>query len=110
MSLLSGYVSQVIGPVVDVTFLASEVLSKRIPSIYSALIVQIVGPYERTIVLEVQQHIGKNRIRTVAMSATEGLARSTKVKKTGSQITVPVGPLTLGRILNVTGEELENHL
>jgi F-type H+-transporting ATPase subunit beta len=112
MSLLSGYVSQVIGPVVDVTFLSSDLKSKRLPSIYSALTLQVASPSggKRTVILEVQQHIGKNRVRAVAMSATEGLARLTKVQDMGSQITVPVGKLTLGRILDVTGEELENQL
>jgi len=104
-STSTGTVIQVIGPVVDVEFEAG-----RLPSIYNALRIQAPAPAGGApidIVCEVEQHIGENRVRAVAMQATDGLQRGMKVIDTGAAITVPVGPQTLGRVLNVLGEPVD---
>ena len=93
-----GKVSQVIGAVVDVEF------DGNIPDILNALEVDNNG---QRLVLEVAQHLGELTVRTIAMDATEGLVRGTEVKDTGGPIMVPVGPETLGRILNVIGEPID---
>lgn len=93
-----GKVSQIIGAVVDVEF------DGNIPDILNALEVDNNG---QRLVLEVAQHLGESAVRTIAMDATEGLVRGAKVFDTGSPITVPVGPETLGRILNVIGEPID---
>jgi F-type H+/Na+-transporting ATPase subunit beta len=100
-----GTVIQVIGPVVDVEFEAG-----LLPAIYNALRIQAPAPDGGTpidIVCEVEQHIGENRVRAVAMQATDGLQRGMKVIDTGAAISVPVGPQTLGRVLNVLGEPVD---
>ena len=94
----TGRVSQVIGAVVDVHF------PDNLPAILSALETDNNG---NKLVLEVAQHLGENTVRTIAMDATEGLTRGQSVRDTGAQITVPVGPMTLGRILNVIGEPID---
>jgi F-type H+-transporting ATPase subunit beta len=93
-----GRISQVIGAVVDVAF------EDRLPAILSALETDNNG---NRLVLEVAQHLGENTVRTIAMDSTEGLTRGQPVTDTGSQIRVPVGPKTLGRILNVIGEPID---
>ena len=93
-----GRVSQVIGAVVDVHF------DSDLPAILSALETRIE---DRRLVLEVAQHLEENTVRTIAMDATDGLVRGQEVTDTGSQIRVPVGPATLGRILNVIGEPID---
>ncbi len=93
-----GRVSQVIGAVVDVTF------DGELPEILSALETDNGG---QRLVLEVAQHLGESTVRTIAMDSTEGLTRGQEVKDTGSQIRVPVGPKTLGRIMNVVGEPID---
>ena len=93
-----GRISQVIGAVVDVAF------DGELPPILSALETR---NGDTRLVLEVAQHLGENTVRTIAMDATEGLTRGQEVTDTGSQITVPVGPKTLGRILNVIGEPID---
>ena len=93
-----GRISQVIGAVVDVTF------DNHLPAILSALETENNG---QRLVLEVAQHLGENTVRTIAMDSTEGLTRGQNVTDTGAQITVPVGPATLGRILNVVGEPID---
>jgi F-type H+-transporting ATPase subunit beta len=93
-----GRVSQVIGAVVDVHF------DSDLPAILSALETRVGG---NRLVLEVAQHLGENTVRTIAMDATDGLVRGQEVIDTGSQIRVPVGPATLGRILNVIGEPID---
>jgi F-type H+/Na+-transporting ATPase subunit beta len=93
-----GRISQVIGAVVDVTF------ENELPAILSALVTENNG---NRLVLEVAQHLGENTVRTIAMDATEGLTRGQAVTDTGNQIQVPVGPATLGRILNVVGEPID---
>ena len=94
-----GKISQVIGAVVDVEF------SGEIPNILNALEVDNNG---QRLVLEVAQHLGETTVRTIAMDATEGLVRGMEVVDTGNPITVPVGPETLGRILNVIGEPVDD--
>ena len=93
-----GTIAQVIGAVVDVHF------PDNLPAILSALETDNNG---NRLVLEVAQHLGENTVRTIAMDATEGLTRGQNVRDTGSQIRVPVGPMTLGRILNVIGEPID---
>ena len=93
-----GRVQQVIGAVVDVSFDGEP------PAILSALEVQ---DHDIRLVLEVAQHLGENVVRTIAMDATEGLTRNAKVLDTGAPIQVPVGPGTLGRIMNVIGEPID---
>src|SRR5271170_560936 len=97
-SNIVGSITQVIGAVVDVHF------EGELPSILSALHVDNAG---RTLVLEVAQHLGENTVRTIAMDTTDGLVRGTKVSDTGGPIMMPVGPETLGRILNVVGEPVD---
>ncbi|MBQ7661377.1 MAG: F0F1 ATP synthase subunit beta, partial [Clostridia bacterium] len=95
-----GKVCQVMGPVVDVRFENNE-----LPSIYNALTMPIG---DRTLTVEVAQHIGDNTVRCIAMSSTDGLQRGVEVTDTGSAITVPVGRETLGRIFNVLGQAVDN--
>ena len=100
-----GKVLQVIGPVVDVEFEDVE-----LPPIYQALRIISDGfevPEPINITVEVQQHLGEGRCRCVAMEPTEGLIRGMKAIDTGSSITVPVGPETLGRVLNVIGQPVD---
>jgi len=100
-----GKIVQIIGPVVDVAFEDSE-----LPAILTALEVERDGKSEGRagrLVLEVQQHLGESTVRTVAMDSTDGLMRGIKVRNTGQPITVPVGPNTLGRLLNVIGEPID---
>ncbi|MFM5930433.1 MAG: F0F1 ATP synthase subunit beta [Novosphingobium sp.] len=94
----TGKISQVIGAVVDVTF------EGELPAILSALETDNNGS---RLVLEVAQHLGENTVRTIAMDSTDGLTRGQPVANTGAQISVPVGPATLGRILNVIGEPID---
>ncbi len=94
-----GHVIQVVGPVVDVEFKAGE-----LPEIYHALEIRQNGS---RLVLEVQQHLGENEVRTVAMDATDGLRRGLEAIDTGAPIAVPVGRPTLGRIFNVTGDPID---
>jgi F-type H+-transporting ATPase subunit beta len=94
----TGRISQVIGAVVDVEF------SGDLPSILNALETDNQG---NRLVLEVAQHLGQNTVRTIAMDATEGLVRGQVVTDLGAPITVPVGPETLGRIMNVIGEPID---
>ncbi len=94
-----GQVVQVQGAVVDVEFNPEEM-----PEIYDAL---EIGSDSDKLVLEVQQHLGNNWVRCVAMSSTDGLSRGTDVSGTGASISVPVGPATLGRIFNVLGEPID---
>jgi F-type H+-transporting ATPase subunit beta len=94
----NGKVTQVIGAVVDVQF------DGELPAILNALETENNG---KRLVLEVAQHLGEGSVRTIAMDATEGLVRGAPVKDTGSPISVPVGTATLGRILNVIGEPVD---
>jgi F-type H+-transporting ATPase subunit beta len=103
----TGKIVQVIGPVVDVEFEPG-----RLPAIYNALLVEGVEnkdifSYSQKLTLEVAQHLGESQVRTVAMAATDGLSRGMTVNDTGAPISIPVGPETLGRILNVVGEPVD---
>src|SRR5947209_3546472 len=95
-----GRVDQIIGPVVDVAF-----DSEDLPEIYNAL--EIDRGKAGRVVLEVQQHRGKNIVRTIAMASTDGLVRGHEVKDTGAPITVPVGKGTLGRMMSVIGDPID---
>ena len=95
-----GEIYQVMGAVVDVKFQNVKVL----PPILSALECEVGG---RRLVLEVEQHLGENIVRTIAMDTTDGMSRGIKVYNTGKPITVPVGPELLGRIINVVGNEVD---
>ncbi len=99
-----GVIVQVIGPVVDVDFSGGQ-----LPSILNALTIARTDSEGRadTLVVEVQQHLGENIVRSVAMDSTDGLVRGMEVIDSGAQITVPVGPKTLGRLLNVTGQPID---
>src|SRR5438477_7984907 len=99
-----GNIVQVIGPVVDVEF-PDE---KTLPKIYNALEIEYeVNGNPTKLTLEVQQHLGENWVRSIAMSSTEGLKRGMKVADTGGPITVPVGEGVLGRVFNVTGDPVD---
>jgi F-type H+/Na+-transporting ATPase subunit beta len=99
-----GRITQVIGPVVDVEFENTSV-----PSIYTALKISnpAISSQPWNLVVEVAQHLGENTVRCIAMDSTDGLVRGMEVQDTGAPITVPVGPQTLGRILNVIGEPVD---
>jgi F-type H+-transporting ATPase subunit beta len=97
-----GHVTQIVGPVVDVRFEGS------IPAILNALEIKLPGSEERRVVVEVLQHIGDNRVRCVAMEATEGLSRGLEVEDTGHPIRVPVGENVLGRMFSVTGKIIDD--
>ncbi len=94
----NGTIAQVIGAVVDVQF------EGELPAILTALETK---NGDNTLVLEVAQHLGENTVRTIAMDGTDGLVRGQEVINTGAQISVPVGPKTLGRIMNVVGEAID---
>src|SRR5688572_14732984 len=98
-----GRVVQVIGPVVDIEYPAG------LPEIYNA--VRVVSDDDAAdkvdIVCEVEQHLGENRVRAVAMKPTDGLQRGMRVIDSGAPISMPVGPATLGRVLNVLGEPVD---
>jgi F-type H+-transporting ATPase subunit beta len=94
----TGIIKQIMGPVVDVEF------EKELPAIYTALIVE---REKEKLILEVQQHLGGLRVRTIAMGSTDGLRRGQKVIDTGEPIKMPVGKETLGRIFNVVGETID---
>src|SRR5499426_1500868 len=103
----TGKIVQVIGPVVDVEFEPG-----RLPAIYNALLVEGVEnkdvfAYSQKLTLEVAQHLGESQVRTVAMASTDGLRRGMAVNDTGAPISIPVGPETLGRILNIVGEPVD---
>jgi F-type H+-transporting ATPase subunit beta len=100
-----GSIVQVIGPVVDVDFSGAQ-----LPDIYTALRIprKDVQGNEDTLIVEIQQHLGDNRVRCVAMDSTDGLVRGMEVQDTGEQIKVPVGPSTLGRLINVIGEPIDD--
>jgi len=93
-----GKIKQVLGAVVDVSF------EEKLPQILDALVIKHEN---KDLVLEVAQHLGENTVRTIAMDSTDGLIRGQKVQDTGNPISVPVGPETLGRILNVIGEPID---
>jgi F-type H+-transporting ATPase subunit beta len=102
-----GKIAQVIGPVVDVEFPPG-----KLPAIYNALDVtgrkvEDIFSYSERLVLEVAQHLGESHVRAVALSSTDGLTRGMEVVDTGHPIMIPVGPSTLGRIMNIIGEPVD---
>src|SRR5210317_2120652 len=98
MANAKGKITQVIGAVVDVQF------EDHLPEILNALTTENNG---KKLVLEVAQHLGENTVRAIAMDATEGLVRGQEVTNTNAPISVPVGNGTLGRIMNVTGDPVD---
>src|SRR5580698_7133842 len=98
-----GKIVQIIGPVVDVEF------AGELPAIYNALTVNydLPGQGQTKLTLEVQQHLGDNWVRAVAMSTTEGLKRGYEVTDTGAAISMPVGEAVMGRVFNVTGDPVD---
>ena len=99
-----GKVVQVIGPVVDVEFEGGH-----LPEIYNAVRIQSADGAGQKIdvIVEVEQHLGENRVRTVAMKRTDGMQRGMDAVDTGAPISMPVGPATLGRVMNVLGEPVD---
>ena len=106
MSNSTGRISQIIGPVVDVWFdLSGEDVARDLPRIHDALLIKRKDGRELTV--EVQQHIGEDTVRTVAMDSTDGLQRGMEVVNTGAPITMPVGAQIRGRVMNVTGDAVD---
>ena len=106
MSQIIGHISQVIGPVVDVYFEGKGIdTDLLLPSIHDALTIKRNDG--RILVVEVQQHIGEDTVRTVAMDSTDGLQRGMEVIPTGHPITMPVGNQIKGRLMNVVGEAVD---
>ncbi|OUW75026.1 MAG: F0F1 ATP synthase subunit beta [Flavobacteriaceae bacterium TMED204] len=102
MSQFTGKVSQIIGPVVDVTFSGED---NQLPRIYDSL--EISKADGTQLVLEVQSHIGENTVRTVSMDSTDGLSRGTEAKPTGNPIQMPIGEEVYGRLFNVIGDAID---
>ena len=106
MSQITGHISQIIGPVVDVFFdTKGQEAEKVLPKIHDALVVK--RPDGRDLIIEVQQHIGEDTVRTVAMDNTDGLQRGLEVTPTGAPITMPSGEQMKGRMLNVIGQPID---
>jgi F-type H+-transporting ATPase subunit beta len=101
MAQTTGKVVQVIGPVIDVSF-ADE---QNLPNIYDSLVIKREDGSE--LVLECQQHVGEDTVRTIAMDATDGIARGTEVINTGNPIVMPIGDQVKGRLFNVTGDSID---
>jgi F-type H+-transporting ATPase subunit beta len=97
-----GKVVQVIGPVVDIEFEGGH-----LPAIYNAVRIISEGAHKIDVICEVEQHLGENRVRTVAMKPTDGMQRGMQAVDTGTPITMPVGTATLGRVMNVLGEPVD---
>src|SRR5262245_9056384 len=98
-----GKIVQIIGPVVDVEF------TGQLPAIFNALTVEyeLPGQGRTRLTLEVQQHLGDNWVRAVAMSTTEGLKRGMEITDSGKAISMPVGEAVMGRVFNVNGEAVD---
>ena len=106
MSQINGRISQIIGPVIDVYFdTKGEDSEKVLPKIYEAL--KVKRPNGEELVIEVQQHIGEDTVRCVAMDNTDGLQRDLEVVPTGSPITMPAGEQIKGRMMNVIGQPID---
>lgn len=101
MSVNTGKIAQIIGAVIDVVFEQEE----KLPSIYDAM--EVTRPDGQKVVLECQQHIGEDTVRTIAMDSTDGLSRGMEVVHLGSQITMPVGEFIRGRLFNVIGDTID---
>ncbi len=105
MEQLNGHISQIIGPVIDVFFDIPKDSKTTLPSIHDAL--SITRSDGSVLIVEVQQHIGENVVRTVAMDSTDGLRRNMIVEATGGPINMPFGKQTRGRLMNVTGDPID---
>ena len=105
MGELKGYVSQVIGPVVDVRFEGEQDQPTTLPRIHDAM--ALSRPDGKRLIVEVQQHIGENTVRTVAMDTTDGLRRGMEAIALGSPINMPTGEQVKGRLMNVTGDAID---
>ena len=106
MAQINGRISQIIGPVVDVYFdTAGQDSEKVLPKIHDAL--KISRPNGKELIVEVQQHIGEDTVRCVAMDNTDGLQRGLEVIQTGSPITMPSGEQIKGRMMNVIGQPID---
>ena len=106
MPTIQGHISQIIGPVVDVHFdLKGVKEEKSLPAIHEAL--RVKRPDGRELIIEVQQHIGEDTVRCVAMDSTDGLRRGLEAVCLGAPITMPVGTQIRGRVMNVTGETID---
>jgi F-type H+-transporting ATPase subunit beta len=101
MSKVTGKVSQIIGPVVDVEFQSGS----ELPKIYDSL--EIARKDGSKLVLEVQSHVGENTVRTISMDSTDGLSRGTDAVSTGSSIQMPIGDDVYGRLFNVIGDAID---
>lgn len=102
---MNGHIIQIIGPVIDVLFEAEESTKVTLPRIHDAL--KIIREDKSALIVEVQQHIGENTVRTVAMDSTDGLRRGLEVISTGSPITMPAGEQVKGRLMNVIGAPID---
>ena len=102
MSINTGKISQIIGPVIDVVF---DNAGNNLPKIYDAL--EVSKTNGDKMVIECQQHIGENTIRAVAMDSTDGLKRGMEVRPTGQPILMPIGDEIKGRLFNVVGEAID---
>jgi F-type H+-transporting ATPase subunit beta len=103
MSQVVGKISQIIGPVVDVHFEVAT--DEKLPEIYDALVTKRLDGHE--VVLEVQQHIGEDTVRTIAMDSVDGFKRGQEVISTGNAISMPIGKQIYGRVFNVVGEDID---
>ena len=101
----SGKIAQVIGPVIDVSFQSNSDLKSELPNILDAL--EVKKEDGTSIILECQQHIGEDAVRTIAMESTDGLRRGLEVIGTGSPIKMPVGDDVKGRLFNVIGDTID---
>ena len=102
-----GYISQIIGPVIDVYFHREEGEEENnpLPGIHEAM--SITRQNGSKLIIEVQQHIGENTVRAIAMDSTDGLRRNMEVTALGRSISMPVGAQIRGRVMNVTGEAID---
>ena len=106
MSQINGHISQIIGPVIDVFFdTKGQEAEKVLPKIYEAL--KVTRSDGKEIVIEVQQHIGEDTVRCIAMDSTDGLERGLEVVPTGAPIQMPAGHQIRGRMMNVIGEPID---
>lgn len=104
-SKITGHISQIVGPVVDVHFEFRDENEKQLPLIRDALYID--RPGNKRLIIEVQQHIGEDTVRCVAMDSTDGLVRGMEVKCTGASISMPSGSQIRGRVMNVTGDAID---
>ena len=104
---MTGKISQIVGPVVDVHFASTQDLSNNfeLPRIHDAL--KVTRPDGKTLIVEVQQHIGEDTVRCVALDSTDGLRRGLPAENLAAPISMPVGAQIRGRVMNVTGDSID---